>query len=103
MDETPRQLIAETRAPIAAKPRKPARHDYEYARCGVCDVFMDSEPLAGLRITKVKQQKTKIDWALFLHDIANHYPHAEQITLVMDNLNAHKPSALLRHIPTGGD
>jgi DDE superfamily endonuclease len=99
MDETPRQLIAETRAPIAAKPGQPARHDYEYARCGVCNVFMASEPLAGVRMTKVTQQKTKTDWALFLQDIANHYPMAEKITLVMDNLNTHKPGALYDTFP----
>jgi hypothetical protein len=99
MDETPRQLIAETRAPIAAKPGQPARHDYEYARCGVCNVFMASEPLAGVRMTKVTQQKTKTDWALFLQDIANCYPTAEKITLVMDNLNTHKPGALYDTFP----
>ena len=53
MDETPRQLIRETRQPIAAVPGRPERHDYEYERCGVCNVFMASEPLAGRRLTKV--------------------------------------------------
>lgn len=99
MDETPRQLIAETRAPIAAKPGQLARHDYEYVRCGVCNVFMASEPLAGVRMTKVTLQKTKTDWAQFLRDIANHYPNAEKITLVMDNLNTHKPGALYDTFP----
>ena len=94
MDETPRQLIRETRTPVAARPGRCERHDYEYERCGVCNVFMASEPLAGKRITKVTQRKTKRDWAQFLQDIAQGYAHAERITLVMDNLNTHSPGAL---------
>ena len=89
MDETPRQLIRETRQPIAAAPGRPQRHDYEYERCGVCNVFMASEPLAGRRLTKVTERRTKADWALFVQDIAASYPEAARITLVMDNLNAH--------------
>lgn len=94
MDETPRQLIRETREPIAAAPGRPQRQDYEYARCGVCNVFMASEPLAGRRLTKVTERRTKADWAVFLQDIAASYPDAERITLVMDNLNTHAPSSL---------
>jgi transposase len=94
MDETPRQLIRETRLPIPARPGQYERHDYEYARCGVCNVFMATEPLAGKRITKVTERRTKIDWAHFLSDIAERYAQAERITLVMDNLNTHRPGAL---------
>ena len=89
MDETPRQLIRETRQPIAAAPGRPERHDYEYERCGVCNVFMASEPLAGRRLTKVTERRTKLDWAVFVQDISEHYPDAQRITLVMDNLNTH--------------
>ena len=84
MDETPRQLIRETREPIAAAPGRPERHDYEYERCGVCNVFMASEPLAGRRLTKVTERRTKADWAVFVQDIGASYPDAEHITLVMD-------------------
>jgi len=94
MDETPRQLIRETRTPIPASPGQLTREDYEYERCGVCNVFMASEPLAGTRITKVTEYKTKVDWARFLQDIAERYQDAERITLVMDNLNTHSPGAL---------
>ena len=87
MDETPRQLIRETREPIAVAPGRPERHDYEYERCGVCNVFMASEPLAGRR-------RTKLDWAVFVQDIASSYPDAERITLVMDNPNTHTPGSL---------
>ena len=99
MDETPRQLIRETRVPIPARPGQPERHDYEYRRCGVCNVFMATEPLAGKRLTKVTERKTKIDWAHFLADIAAHYTHARKITLVMDNLSTHCPGALYEAFP----
>ena len=93
MDESPKQLIAETKTPIPAAPGRPYRSDYEYRRCGVCNIFMASEPLAGKRIVKIKERKTKNDWALFLEEIADQYQEAERITLVMDNLNTHTPGA----------
>ena len=99
MDETPRQLIGETRQPVAMAPGRPAREDYEYRRCGTCNVFMATEPLAGRRMTKVTERKTKIDWARFLADIAERYRDATTITLVMDNLNTHRPGALYEAYP----
>lgn len=99
MDETPRQLIRQTRMPIGLSKGHPERQDYEYERCGVCNVFMANEPLAGQRITKVTAHKTKRDWALFVKDIAERYPEAQQITLVMDNLNTHSPGALYETFP----
>ena len=94
MDETPKQLIKETRTPLLAAPGRLGRYDYEYARCGMCNVFMACEPLAGKRLAKVTERKTKKDWAVFLEDIAREYEEAERITLVMDNLNTHKPGSL---------
>ena len=94
MDESPRQLIAETKTPVAVLPGKPARHDYEYKRCGVCNIFMACEPLAGKRMVSITERKTKKDWSLFLDEIAESYQMAEEITLVMDNLNTHTPGAL---------
>lgn len=99
MDETPRQLIRETRTPLPARPGQLARHDYEYERCGVANVFMATEPLSGKRMTKVTERKCKVDWAQFLYDIAERYPDAENITLVMDNLNTHSPGALYEAFP----
>jgi hypothetical protein len=95
MDESPRQLIRETRTPLAATgPGTVARHDYEYERCGVCNVFMSVEPLAGKRKVRITARKTKTDWAGFLMEIAERYATAERITLVMDNLNTHGPGSL---------
>ncbi len=99
MDETPRQLIGETRTPVPPAPGRPAREDYEYRRCGTCTVFMATEPLAGWRLTKVTERRTKTDWARFLHDIAARYPQATRITLVLDNLNTHRPGALYETYP----
>ena len=99
MDETPRQLIGETQMPIPAAPGRARRQDYEYRRLGTCNVFMASEPLAGWRMTKVTARRTKTDWAHFLHDIAERYPDAKRMTLVMDNLSTHRPGALYEAFP----
>jgi hypothetical protein len=77
MDESPKQLIAETRIPIPASPGQPEKHDYEYKRCGMCNVFMACEPLAGNRMVKVTERKTKQDWAFFMQEIALRYENAK--------------------------
>ena len=56
-------------------------------------MFMATEPLAGRRMTKVTARRTKTDWAYFLNEIAERHPGAKRITLVMDNLNTHRPGA----------
>lgn len=99
MDETPRQLIKETRTPIPGAKGRLDRYDYEYERCGVFTVFMANEPLAGKRLTKATERKTKSDWAEFVRDLANHYEEAKKITLVMDNLSTHKPGSLYDAFP----
>lgn len=99
MDESPKQLIKETRQSITSKPGSLAKFDYEYERCGVCNIFLASEPLAGKRFVKITERKTKQEWASFLEDIANEYPNAERITLVMDNLNTHKPGSFYEVFP----
>ena len=99
MDETPKQLIAETRTPIRARPGRVARYDYEYRRSGTCSIFLASEPLAGKRIVAVSERRTKRDWALFVEQIAERYKSAKRITLVMDNLNTHVPGALYEAFP----
>ena len=93
MDESPKQLIGETRVSITASPGHPAKYDYEYKRCGVCNIFMVCEPLAGNRMVKITERRTKRDWAYFLEEIAVQYENAEKITLVMDNLNTHTPGS----------
>jgi len=99
MDESPKQLIAETKAPLSAKPGRLVRYDYEYERMGVCNIFMANEPLVGTRMVKITERKTISDWAYFAKDIADSYPNATRITLVMDNLNTHKPESLYSVFP----
>ena len=95
MDETPKQLIKEAHKSLPIKPGSEKKVDYEYSRSGVCNVFMVNEPLAGKRFTKVTNQRTKNDWALFARFISDKlYPAAEKITLVMDNLASHSAAAL---------
>jgi len=80
--------------PLSVRPHESEQYDYEFERCGVCNVFMTCEPLAGKRMTKVNERKTETDWAEFIQNIAEYYPNAEKIKLVMDNLNTHNPGAL---------
>lgn len=95
MDESPKQLIRETRTPIAMKSGFAAKEDFEYERCGVVNIFLASEPLRGKRYVEVTERKTKIDWAKFIKQIADDwYKDAEKIILVMDNLATHKAAAL---------
>lgn len=94
MDESPKQLIAESRPSIKIKPRQIERIDYEYIRKGVVNIFIANEPLAGKRITEVTEFKTKTDWAKFMKQIADKgYPLAKKITLVMDNYITHNTSS----------
>jgi hypothetical protein len=92
-DERPCQLLGNILMPIPMKPGRVERQDYHYKRCGTCVVFMAVEPLAGQRILKVTEQKTKEDYAFFMKEIASYYTDADKIVLVQDNLNTHKPSS----------
>lgn len=94
LDEGSKQLLAETRDPLPMEPGKPAGSDYEYERKGTCSLFLACEPLMGKRFLQVREQRTKADWAQFVRELIEvHYPEAEKIVLVLDNLNTHTPSA----------
>jgi transposase len=100
LDETSKQLIVETHAPIPAKPGQPARHDYEYERNGVANLFMMFAPLEGWRHVKVTDRHTAIDYAHVLRELSDvHFPDAAKIMLVQDNLNTHKPASLYEAFP----
>ena len=95
MDESPKQLIEDSRKGKKMLPGKEALVDYEYIRCGVCNIFMANEPLAGKRFVEVTEFKTKTDWAKFICLISDkYYKKAKRITLVMDNFKTHTPGAL---------
>ncbi len=100
MDESNTQLLSDTRDALPLEPGKPLREDYEYERHGVCNVFLACEPLTGKRYTMVAAQRTKQEWAQFMRQLADsHYPDAEKIVLVMDNLNTHTLAALYEVFP----
>jgi transposase len=94
-DETPRQLIGEARVPVAAKPGKPARMDYEYVRNGTANVFMFVDAHRPWRHAKVTDRRTNRDFAECMRDLVDeHYPNAACIRIVLDNLSTHRAAAL---------
>jgi DDE superfamily endonuclease len=94
-DETPRQLIGESRVPVAAKPGRPARTDYEYVRNGTANVFMFVDAHKPWRHAKVTDRRATADFAECMRDLVDqHYPEAECIRVVLDNLSTHTPAAL---------
>ncbi len=100
MDETSKQLVGETRQPIPAAPGRPRRCDYEYERHGVSNLFLFVEPLRGWRQVSVTNRRTMRDWAHAVKELVDvHYPAAERIVLVMDNLNIHGLGSLYETFP----
>jgi len=100
LDETSKQLIAETRVPIPMKPGRPARCDYEYERNGTANLFMMFAPLEGWRHVKVTDRHTAVDYAHVLKELADtHFADAKVIVLVQDNLNIHSKASLYEAFP----
>ena len=95
LDESPKELRAHVRPPLPMEPNKPQRIDDHYRRNGTRNIFIACEPLRGWREIKVTLRRTKQDWAHFVQELVDvHYPDAERIVLVMDNLNTHRPASL---------
>jgi hypothetical protein len=94
-DEMPYQLVAEKRLPLPLQPGKPVRYDYEYRRMGKCNLFMFFQPQAGWRHVQVTERRTKQDFAHCMKDLVDvHFPEAQVIRVILDNLNTHTPGAL---------
>ena len=90
MDETSKQLVAETRVALPSEPGRAQRYDYEYERHGTANIFMFTEPLAGWRKVDVTDRRAKTDWAHEIRRLLEEdYPEARLVTLVLDNLNTH--------------
>jgi len=97
MDETSKQLVAETRTPQPSVPGKARRYDYEYERNGAANVFMFTEVLANWRRAEGTERRTAIDWAHQMRDVVDtRYADAEVVTFVMDNLNTHTPASFYK-------
>lgn len=91
MDEMPKQLLAEKYDSLPSKPGQLEKQDYEYERQGNTNIFILFEPLAGKRFIATHSHRKSVDWAHVMKDLADvHYPDAEVIVVVMDNLNTHK-------------
>jgi hypothetical protein len=100
MDESSKQLIGEVTAPIPMAVGHPVLKDDEYVRNGVAEIFMAIEPLAGFRAVEVTERRTRIDWAHFIRGLLDgRYASAEQVVLVMDNLNPHSTASLYEAFP----
>ena len=94
-DESPYQLVSETRLPWPVRPGKPGRYDYVYKREGTCNLFMFFEPHRGWRHVQVTDHRTKADFARCMRSLVDtFYPDAQRIRIVLDNLNTHTPAAL---------
>jgi transposase len=99
-DETPRQLIGEARVPARSEPGRRARYDYEYRRNGTANVFMFLDAHGSWRHAKVTEHRAAVDFAECMRDLVDeHYPDANRIKLVLDNLSTHSPGALYEAFP----
>jgi hypothetical protein len=95
LDEVSTQLLSDARPLLPMEAGRPNRQDYEYVRHGTANLFMCYEPLRGRRHVQVRHRRTKLDFAQVIKDLVDlHYPEAEKIVLVLDNLNTHTPASL---------
>ena len=94
-DESNKQLVTEKRTPVEAMPGQMERHDYEYKRNGVRNLFLFFSPLVSWRHVKVTEQRTHLEWAACMKDLVDvHFPQATRIRVIQDNLNTHNPAFL---------
>ena len=99
-DESPTQLIGEVRQPIPAEPGKLERYDCEYRRNGTANLFVFLDAHCSWRAVKVTDQRTAADFAHCMRDLVDlHYPKADLVRVVMDNLSTHTPGALYETFP----
>jgi hypothetical protein len=99
-DECGKDLKAHTRPPQSARPGRVAREDADYVRHGSVNSFLACAPHLGWRHLTITARRTAIDFAHAIRDLVDvHFPAAERIVLVLDNLNTHRPAALYQAFP----
>jgi hypothetical protein len=99
-DEASKELHGEVRAPLPAIAGHPAYHDTEYERRGTANLFLWCAPLLGRRQVSVTARRARLDWAHAIKELVDgHFPAAERIVLVLDNLNTHDPASLYLAFP----
>jgi len=97
LDERPCQLIGDVVQPMPMEPGQVRREDYEYERNGVCNLFIAVEPLGCHRVCSVFQHRTGTEYAMFMKILSDlHYPHAEKIVVIQDNLSTHNPGSFYK-------
>lgn len=100
LDEVSRQLLADTRPPLPRAPGRSARHDPEYVRDGVVDLFLLPEPLRGRRHVMDRHQCTRLDVTRCVKELGDvHSPDAERIVLVIDQLDTQSPASFCAAFP----
>lgn len=95
IDEKPVVLHADLRPPLPMRPGRMLRRDSEYERRGTANTFCGVEPKAGRHFTKATPNRSSPHFADYLLEIAEHYPGADTIHLVMDNLSSHTRQAVV--------
>ena len=101
-DERPCFLIEDVGGILPLSPGQAKRYHYEYKKNGSCCVFLAFEPRTGVRYVEVRARRTAVDYADFMQTLlARHYPEAESIRLVQDNLNTHTPGSFYEVLPPG--
>ncbi len=98
VDEKPVVLHREVRPALGMKPGRVARRDGEYERCGTANVFCGVEPKAGRHFPKVTANRSSPEFADYLLEIAERYPAADTIHLVLDNLSSHTRKAVVERL-----
>lgn len=95
MDEASKQLVGEMKPSIPAGRGHAKRVDYEYRRNGTVNLFVFVQPRGGWRMVRVTDHRARTDWALMVREFLDvHFPDAEIVRLVMDNLNTHSLGSL---------
>ena len=98
VDEKSKQLLAELRTPIPCAPGRPLKRDGEYERRGTANVFVAIEPKTGKYFLKVTETRDGFEFSCFLWELAQRYPNAQKIHLVMDNLSTHTKKIVAQHL-----
>lgn len=98
-DERPCYLIGEALDPLPLMQGQPIKEHYAYIKNGSCALLAAIEPLTGRRLARVCAQRTRLEYTHFCQALVEHWPEAETIRLVQDNLNTHSAGAFYAHLP----
>jgi hypothetical protein len=96
-DERPCFLIGDSVEPLSMQSGRVRKEHYAYEKNGSCSLLLAIEPLTGRRIAEVYSRRTKLEYALFMEQLAAMCPGASKIRLVQDNLNTHNTSSFYEY------